>query len=132
MDKKIAGLLGAVAGLATLSAAQAAPAPTVATEPMQATSYADLLAPVANAAELLKADDAMRAQQTAAPSSAELQVAQAYYPYPNPPPPYAYSPYYHHHHHHHHHHRYVRRPHHHHHHGTFVGVPGVGGVVINR
>ena len=41
MDKKIAGLLGAVAGLATLSAAQAAPAPTVATEPMQAKSYAD-------------------------------------------------------------------------------------------
>jgi hypothetical protein len=131
MDKKIAGLLGAVAGLATLSAAQAAPAPTVATEPMQAMSYADLLAPVANAAELLKADDAVRAQE-AAQSSADLQVAQAYYPYPNPPPPYAYSRYYHHHHHHHHHHRYVRRPHHHHHHGAFVGVPGVGGVVINR
>src|SRR5487761_1297133 len=119
MDKKIAGLLGAVAGLATLSAAQAAPAPTVATEPMQATSYADLLAPVANATELLKADDAIRAQQAAAPSSAEPQVAQAYYPYPNPPPPYAYSRYYHHH-------------HHHHHHGPFVGLPGVGGAVINR
>ncbi len=130
MDKKIAGLLGAVAGLATMSAAQAAPAPTVATEPMQAKSYADLLAPVANAAELLKADDAMRAQQAATQSSTDLQVAQAYYPYPNPPPPYAYSRYYHHHHHHHHH-RYVRRPHHHH-HGTFVGVPGVGGVVINH
>ncbi len=130
MDKKIAGLLGAVAGLATLSAAQAAPAPTVSNEPTQATSYADLLAPVANATELLKADDAMQAQQAAAQSAADLQVAQAYYPYPNPPPPYAYSRYYHHHHHHHH--RYVRRPHHHHHHGTFVGVPGVGGVVINR
>jgi hypothetical protein len=97
---------------------------------MQAMSYADLLAPVANAAELLKADDAVRAQE-AAQSSADLQVAQAYYPYPNPPPPYSYSRYYHHHHHHHHH-RYVRRPHHHHHHGAFVGVPGVGGVVINR
>ena len=45
-DKKIAGLLGAVAGLATLSTAQAAtnPAPDPA-EALQASSYADLLGP---------------------------------------------------------------------------------------
>src|ERR1700739_3620136 len=50
MDQKIAGLLGAVAGLATAGAAQAAiePAPN-ASEALHASSYADLLTPVPNA-----------------------------------------------------------------------------------
>src|SRR5665213_2058425 len=47
MDKKIAGLLGAVAALTSMTAANAA-APTP-TETLQATSYADLLNPVPNA-----------------------------------------------------------------------------------
>ena len=123
MDKKLAGLLGAVAGLATMSAAQAAthPAPSPA-EALQASSYADLLTPIPNAAALLKADAASARQP------AEMQLAQVYYtPYP---PPYAYY-----HHHHHHHHRYWRRyshhhHHHHHHHGVVVGIPGIGGVVV--
>jgi hypothetical protein len=125
MDKKIAGLLGAVAGLATMNAAQAAtnPAPAGA-EGLQASSYADLLAPVANAAELLKADDAARAQRPLPQAGGDVELAQVYAPYPHP---------YYHHHHHHHHYRHVRRyhhHHHHHHHAAIVGVPGVGGVVI--
>ncbi len=127
MDKKIAGLLGAVAGLAAVSSAQAAlnPAPDAA-EALQASSYADLLAPVSNAVVLLKADDAARVREAAADAADAVQVAQAYYY------PYRY-PHYRYHHHHHHHHSYSRRyshHHHHHHHGTFVGVPGVGGVVV--
>ncbi|HEY3910960.1 MAG TPA: hypothetical protein VGM07_13860 [Stellaceae bacterium] len=130
MDKKIAGMLGAVAGLATIGSAQAAinpaPAPSAAPQP---SSYADLLAPIPDAVAALKADDAARAQQPASKSADGFQVAQAYYY-----PPYSY-PYYNYHHHHHHHHTYYRRysnhhHHHHHHNNAFVGIPGVGGVVI--
>lgn len=122
MDTKIAGLLGAVAGLATMSTAQAAIAPAL--DPSAAppaSSYADLLAPVPNAAAALQADDAARAQQ----STGNMELAQYYYNYS----PYPY--YYYHHHHHHHHHSYYRHHHHHHHHNSaFFGVPGVGGVVV--
>lgn len=115
MDKKIAGLLGAVAALGGLNAAQAAPAQDP-TEILRANSFAELLEPIPNAAELLRAVD--EAQQ---PAEATVQEAQYY-------------PYYHHHHHHHHHHafypryyapyggpvivvpRYRRYYHHHHHH----------------
>jgi len=110
MDKKIAGLLGAVAGLATMGAANAAvQAPT---SPLPAAaSYAELLGPVSNASEVLIADDAARSEL----GEARVQLAQ----------------YHHHHHHntriiikrrhyhhHHHHHRkiIIRRSHHHHHH----------------
>jgi len=123
MDKKIAGLLGAVAALGGLNAAQAAPAPVQdPTNILQANSFAELLEPIANAAELLRA---VEAQQ---PAEATVQEAQ-YYPY-----------YRHHHHHHHHHHafypryyapyggevvvvpryrHYYRHHHHHHHHHGF-------------
>jgi hypothetical protein len=101
MDKKVAGLLGAAAALTTLTAAQAA-APA---QSQPAATYRDLLNPVANPVEALKADDAQLAQKTdAAPSG--TQVAQVFY----------------HHHHHHHHHVIIRpfrrhwRHHHHHHH----------------
>jgi hypothetical protein len=74
---------------------------------------------------LLKADDAAHAQKANSEPVEEMQVAQGY-------------PYYHHHHHHHHHHhsyygyyrRYHHHHHHHHHHRAFIGIPGVGGVVI--
>jgi hypothetical protein len=113
MEKKIAGLLGAVAALSTLSAAQATPGPDP-TEVLQANSYAELLEPIPNAAALLRAVD----EAKPAPSAdGQVEVAQ----------------YYHHHHHHHHHHafypryydpygpvvvvpRYRRYYHHHHHH----------------
>ena len=120
MDKKIAGLLGAVAALGSLNAAQAAPAPDP-TEILRANSFAELLEPIPNAAELLRAVDAAQP-----PVEATVQEAQYY-------------PYYRHHHHHHHHafypryyapyggevvvvpryRRYYRHHHHHHHHGFY-------------
>lgn len=125
MDKKIVGLLGAVAGLALTGSAQAAisPAPSP-SEALRASTYSDLLAPIPNAAALLKADDDARAQQPNPEPADDVQVAQFY------------RPFYHHHHHHHHHHGYYgyyrsyHHHHHHHHHRAVVRVPGVGGVVI--
>jgi hypothetical protein len=110
MEKKIAGLLGAVATLGSFGAAQAAPAPSPApTDVLRANSFADLLEPIPNAAALLQAVD-----ESAPVASADenIQLAQ-----------------FHHHHHHHHHSQYrryaprvvvvpprYRRHHHHHHH----------------
>jgi hypothetical protein len=83
MNKRIAELLGGVATLVTLNAAQAvAPTASSQTGPFAVQSYAELLNPVANAVPLLIADDAKRAQQR----GFRRQFAQ-----------------YHHHHHHHHH-----------------------------
>lgn len=127
MDKKIAGLLGAVAGLATMSTAQAAISPASnSTAGSPASSYADLLAPIANPIAQLQADDTKRAQEAAVETTPELQLAQAY----------TYSAYhYTSNHHHHHHHTYTRHytrnyHHHHHHPKTVIGIPGVGGVVV--
>jgi hypothetical protein len=90
MDKKIAGLLGAVATLGTFGASEAAPAPAP-TDVLRANSFADLLKPIPNASALLQAID-----ESAPVPSAEgnVQVAQFYH---------------HHHHHHHHHHSQYRR-----------------------
>jgi hypothetical protein len=112
MDKKIAGLLGAVASLGAMNAVQAAPAPSPApSDVLKANSFADLLEPIPNAAALLQAVD----ESAPVPSADEnVQLAQ----------------FYHHHHHHHHHSQYRRyydeprivvvprryRHHHHHHH----------------
>ena len=110
MEKRIAGLLGAVATLGAFTAAQAAPAPSpVPTDALRANSYAGLLEPIPNAAALLKVVD----ESKPVPSADEnVQLAQFYR--------------HHHHHHHHHHHGYFRygpvvvvpryRHHHHHHH----------------
>ena len=58
MDRKIAGLLGAVATLGTLNATQAAPAPApIPADPLQANSFADLLEPIPNAKAVLQAID---------------------------------------------------------------------------
>jgi hypothetical protein len=89
MDKKIAGLLGAVATLGTFGAAEAAPTPAPA-DVLRANSFAELLEPIPNAAALLQAVD----ESAPAPSVNEnVQLAQ----------------FYDHHHHHHHHHSYYRR-----------------------
>ena len=119
MDKKIAGLLGAVATLGAFNAAEAAPAPSPApTDVLRANSFAELLQPIPNAASLLQAID----ESAPAPSADEnIQPVR----------------FYHHHHHHHHHHngygryygydeyaprviivprRYRHHHHHHHHH----------------
>ena len=111
MEKKIAGLLGAMATLGAFNAAEAAPIPSPApTDVLRANSFADLLEPIPNAAALLQAVD----ESGPAPSAdGNVQLAQ----------------FYHHHHHHHHHSQYrryaprivivpprYRRYHHHHHH----------------
>jgi hypothetical protein len=143
MDKNIAGLLGAVAGLATIGAAQAATEPGAnPSETLQPSSYADLLAPIPNAVEVLKADNAARAQniklaQYYNPYSGYSYPPSGYYSYPYhygysyPPNGYYSYPYYHHHHHHHHHNNYYGHHHHHHHNSAFIGIPGVGGVIVN-
>jgi hypothetical protein len=105
MQKKIAGLLGAMATLGAFSAANATPMPNPApTDVLKANSFADLLEPIPNAAELLLAVD-----ESAPGASAHGTVQLAQY-----------------HHHHHHHHgmrRMIRRMmghhHHHHHHHHF-------------
>ena len=102
MEKKIAGVLGAVATLGAMSAAQAAPTPAVPSDSLRANSFAELLEPIPDAAALLRTVD-----QAPAPSATgNVQLAQ----------------YYRHHHHHHHHHfwrRYRHHHHHHHHHGYY-------------
>lgn len=122
MEKKIAGVLGAVAALGALSTAQAATGPNPA-DVLTANTYADLLEPIPNAPQVLQALDSQPATQTA---EANVQVAQLYIRH------------HHHHHHHgyyHHHHHHWRAPvvvvprrryhhhhHHHHHHGFGVYV----------
>ena len=113
MEKKIAGLLGAMAALGALNTVQAAPTPAP-SDVLRANSFAELLEPIPNAAALLRAVDESRPNP---PADENVQLAQ----------------YYHHHHHHHHHHhsfyprygygqgvvvvpRYRRYYHHHHHH----------------
>jgi hypothetical protein len=112
MDKKIIGLLGAAAALTAVNNANATE--VQGTAPVPAANYRDLLNPVLNPLELLKADDARRA----ASSTEDVQLAQGYG---------------HHHHHHHHHHvvpRVIRQfipprrhhhHHHHHHHSNYYG-----------
>ena len=94
MEKKIAGILGAVATLGAINAAQAAPTPSPApSDVLRANSFADLLEPIPNAAELLLAVD----ESAPGPSAKEnVQLAQIFIEH-------------HHHHHHHHHHSFYRR-----------------------
>jgi hypothetical protein len=103
MDKKIAGLLGAAAALATVGGAHAAALDGNGVD--SGLTYRDLLNPVPNAVEALKADDAQRES-----GQTTTEVAQVYIGVG-------------HHHHHHHHHARARvriippvRHHHHHHH----------------
>ncbi len=126
MEKKIAPLVGALAGLAGLSVgAQGANASTAfSAEPMAVTSYSDLLQPIPNARAVLQAHNARMLERAGAmPNGVRLAQwgendhhhhhhhhhhNQGYY-YGSPPPPaWYYAPpppvYPHHHHHHHHHH----------------------------
>lgn len=106
MDKKTAGLIGAIAGLATMGSVQAVAQPA-ASQPVS--SYSDLLAPISNATELLRADDAARLQQSSnrgEESTSGVVRAEWYY-----------QDHHHHHHHHHHHYR------HYHHHSAYFAAP---------
>jgi hypothetical protein len=102
MDKKLAGLIGAVAALASLDGAQAATSSSAAdvTTALRAESFAELLTPIPNALALLRAADQAEAKR-ASEAPGEVQVAQYYYRER---------------HHHHHHNSYRRYRHHHHHH----------------
>ncbi len=121
MDKKIAGLLGAVATLGAMNAAQAAPTPSPApSDVLRANSFADLLEPIPNAAALLQAVD----ESAPVPSADEnVQLAQIFIEHHHHHHHHAYRRYaprvvivpprryyrHHHHHHHHHHHSFYRR-----------------------
>jgi hypothetical protein len=94
MEKRIAGLLGAVAALGTLGAADAAPAPAT-SDALRVNSYAELLQPIPDAVARLKAVD----EQRSTTPEANVQVAQVVVVRR-----------------HHHHHHHYRRHHHHHHH----------------
>ena len=98
MDKKIVGVIGAIAGLAAVDQVQAAPAATPTPQAASPRSFGELLDPIPNAVAALRAADAVAAQN-------QMQVAGMK----------------HHHHAHHHHHHQVKKPpkpqdHHHHHH----------------
>ena len=71
MDKTLMGVVAAVASLAPMAAAQAAPTPAEVTQALSANSFAELLEPVPNAAAILEAADAMRAED----KSVDVQVA---------------------------------------------------------
>jgi len=112
MDKKIAGLLGAAAALATVGGANAA-TEVQGTPQNPATAYRELLNPVPNAVAALKADDARRDAEARNVKTAQVSVQFGHH---------------HHHHHHgvrirvgHHHHHHVRHHHHHHHHHSSYG-----------
>jgi hypothetical protein len=88
MEKKVAGLLGAVAALGALGSAQAAPASDPSPpDTLKVNSYADLLEPIPNALKVLAE---IEAQAPVKPWEDNIKVAQFY------------------HHHHHHHHGYYR------------------------
>jgi hypothetical protein len=107
MDKKIAGLLGAVGALASFNNAQAATDVADPAAVLKAQSYADLLNPIPNAKATLNAVDKANDQ-----IGTTFKVAENN------------------HHHHHHHHSYrerriivaPRRHHHHHHHHHHHGM----------
>ena len=92
MDKTLLGLIAAIGAMTPLSAAQADVSSSEYSGVMEASSFAELLRPIPNAAAILKVADE---QKTVSPDEG-VQLAQD--------------------HHHHHHHRHRRRHHHHHHH----------------
>ena len=100
MDKTLVGLIAVVGAMTPLSVAHADVSSSELSQAMEATSFADLLQPIPNAAAILKVAD----EQSAVSEPEGVQLAQ-----------------YHHHHHHHryyyyHHHHHHYRWHHHHHH----------------
>ncbi len=101
MDRRIAGVIGAVSALsAALPAHAASEAPLTIESVMQVNSYADLLRPIPNAAALLTETDAA--------TRPTVEDVQYYY--------HRRRRHYHHHDHHHH--------HHHHHHASAARIIG--------
>ena len=108
MNKKAMGLLGTVSAVAMLGGVETASAgPASSGRALQpAQSYSELLDPIPNAVEILRADD----QEAPPHSQADdlREMAQYEYPY--------HRHHYHHHHHYYHHHHHHHHYHHHHHH----------------
>ena len=101
MDKKVLGLLGgAISAIALLGPARAetmvAPAPT---QSLAATSFDELLQPLANPVRVLQSVDEADANAQGQPVGGDLTLVE---------------------HHHHHHHVIIRRYHHHHHHHVII------------
>ena len=98
MDKKLAGLAGAVGALIAGSAQASTAVPVNAHAALQASSYSDLLKPIPNALAILKAqaDRPLPAPASDRADRADTRTVQ-----------------YHDHHHHHHHHPQQRHSHHH-------------------
>ena len=114
MDKSVLGLLGGASALALASgAASAAASPMSEASGLRpAQSFAELLDPIPNAVNTLRAQE----ENAGNAESEPLQLAQYYYGYPH----------HHHHHHYRHHHQYYYYPrhhHHHHHHHVVIPVP---------
>lgn len=126
MDIRTVGLLGAIAGAATIVTAQAAPAtPNESAPSLAPSSYTELLGPVADPVAQLKAQDAaLREQDGRGPASEDARSRDVG----------SVDDYYHRRHHHHHHqqrrsehshyrrHGYPPRHHHHHHHHNHARV----------
>ena len=80
MDKKIAGLAGAISALATMTAVEAARAREV-TEVLNPRSYAELLQPIPNAVALLMAADAVNVARAKAEAEQDPNLKLAQYGY---------------------------------------------------
>lgn len=110
MDRKFAGIVGALSVATVVNSAEAVAAPEL-EQAMSASSYSELLRPIPNAVVLLKIADELNSQPNE-PAKTGEQVAQFWG-----------GPFFHHHHHHHHHNNYWRRRyyhhHHHHHHNNY-------------
>ena len=89
MQRRTAGVLGAIAAIAAAPVAGATTTPANNSAVPVASSYAELLQPIPNATERLKLADAEASERPA------VLIKAQYYA--------------HHHHHHHHHYRYIRR-----------------------
>jgi hypothetical protein len=78
MERRIAGVLGAMATLGAVNAAQAAPMPTHApSDSLRANSFAELLQPIPNATALLQSID----ESEPSSSSGNVQLARDYHHY---------------------------------------------------
>jgi hypothetical protein len=113
MSRKVTGIVGTVAAVvlcdASAGAVQAQPNPG---EALRAESYADLLTPIPNAMDLLKAVDRSEDAQAPRVQPADYHHHHHHHRYWRR----WYSEPYYYHHHHHHHHGYWRWNYHHHHH----------------
>jgi hypothetical protein len=114
LDKTIIGLLSGASALALLGGVQASPASPLDEANMlqPARSFAELLDPIPNAENVLRAENE-RAADAAILEEKPMVVAEYYHHHHHH---HYHHHYYHHHHHHHYHHHHYHHHHHHHYH----------------